>query len=185
MGGLAVDVHWERLVLPSVRGFNDSEDLLQHIIAGDNAKLARDVSYETLRLGMVGAIFLYHFAEVALERKALATIKPPPADKAAARHLISNATVAANGDSRPDDHKILGEVADAVKHAELTSAAILHVPKRNRVIEISHAGSSISEGLPAGVPQVLIVTHGGTRSLRALMENVCRGWTNLLGLAPA
>ncbi|RJT28150.1 hypothetical protein D3227_34790 [Mesorhizobium waimense] len=185
MGGLAVDVHWERLVLPSVRGFIDSEDSLQHIIAGDNAKLARNVSYETLRLGMVGAIFLYHFAEVALERKALATIKPLAADKGAARHLISNATVAANGDPRPDDHKILGEVADAIKHAELNSPTILHVPKRNRVIEISHAAPSIfAEGLPTGVPQIVIATHAGTRSLSAIMGNVGRGWTNLLGLEP-
>jgi hypothetical protein len=59
---------------------------------GDDAGLARDVSYETLRLGMVGAVFLYHFAEVASERGAL----PAAGSKMDAWQLISNATISPN-----------------------------------------------------------------------------------------
>ncbi len=181
MGSLSITVHWERLVLPSIRGFIEHEDLLHAVAAGDDAGLTRDVSYETLRVGMVGAIFLYHFAEVALERGALAAVT----SRAGARQLISNAAVAANGDPRPDDHKVLGEVADAIKHAELNSPSILHVPKKGRAIEISQSAPSIfSEGQPAGIPQVVITTRTGTRSLRALFENVGRGWNAILGLPP-
>jgi hypothetical protein len=183
MGDLPLELHWRRLVLPSVRDFVHSEDLLHVSEASDDAEFVRDTGYETLRLGMVSAIFLYHFAEVALERNALAGIHPPITTKAGVWRLITNATVSAKGDPRPDDHKILGEVADAIKHAELNSQYIVHVPKRNRVIEISHGAPTIfAEGQPAGVPQVVIVTQAGTRSLRALLENVGRGWNALLGL---
>ncbi|MBA1143088.1 hypothetical protein [Mesorhizobium neociceri] len=184
MGSLPLAIHWERLVLPTVRGFADAENLLQgYALSADDVELVRDTSYEVLRLGMAGAIFMYHFSEVALERDALAGKIPSGATKKDVWQLVANNAVAANGDPRPDDQKVLGEVADAIKHAELTSNQILHVAKKSRVIEISHdAPTLFPEGQPAGVPQVIIPTQSGSRSLRALFENVARAWHTILGL---
>ncbi|MCF1495866.1 hypothetical protein GOZ83_06510 [Agrobacterium vitis] len=184
MGSLTYELHWQRLVCPSVHQFLESEDLLQISEVSGDADFVRHTGYETLRLGMVSAIFLYHFSEVVLERNALAGRTPPITNKTGVRKLISKATHAADGDPRPDDYKIIGEVADAVKHAELTSEAIVHVPKKGRVIEISQQQPTLfPEGQPAGTPQVLIVTKAGSRSLRALVENVARGWVVTLGVA--
>lgn len=183
MGGLTIETHWQWLVLPTVREFLAAEDRLSGTLGVQDADVARHAAYESLRQGMASAIFLYHFAEVVMERKALT---PQPANRHEARATISGVVVGANGDSRPDDHKILGEVADAIKHAELTSPGIVHVAKTGRVIEISHDAPTIypDEGKVSGVPQIVISTAAGSRSLRAIISNIGRGWTALLGLTP-
>ncbi|MES0100516.1 hypothetical protein [Mesorhizobium sp. M0019] len=183
MGDLPLESHWKWLVTPSVQNFVTSEELLRQINMEQDGELFRQVSYETLRLGMVGAIFLHHFAEVALERDAFARFNPTPTNKAQVRQLIANCAVDAAGNPRPDDHKVLGEAADAIKHAELTSPQIIHVPKTGRVIEIALTPPTIHlEGRPDGEAQVLIITNAGSRSLSAIMHNVVRGWNALLGL---
>ncbi|RWB32017.1 MAG: hypothetical protein EOQ42_14775 [Mesorhizobium sp.] len=182
MGELALDTHWRRLVLTSVREFMHWEVILVDLYKGPDAGAAQDASYETLRTAMTAALFLHHFAEVAFARGALAHIQAN--SKQALFNAVGGWPIAADGTNRPDDVKILGEVADAIKHGVLTASHIIHVPKNGRVIEISHTQPLFSEGRQDGSPQVVISTAAGVRSFRAIVENVCRGWINQLNLDP-
>ncbi|GAB1584073.1 hypothetical protein [Phyllobacterium phragmitis] len=182
MGGLALNTHWQRLVLTSVREFIQREVVLIDLYNGLNADATQDASYETLRTAMTAALFLHHFAEVAFARGALAHIQAK--NKHALFSAVGGWPIAADGTNRPDDVKILGEVADAIKHGVLTANHIIHVSKHGRVIEISHAKPLFGEGRQDGSPQVAISTTAGVRSFRAIVENVCRGWINQLNLDP-
>ena len=182
MGELALSTHWQRLVLTSIREFIQWEAALIDLYNGQDADAVQAASYETLRTAMAAALFLHHFTEVAFARGALTHIHAN--NKRALFNAVGGWPIAVNGTNRPDDMKILGEVADAVKHGVLNANHIIHVPKNGRVIEISHAQPLFGEGHQDDKPQVIISTAAGARSFRAVVENVCRGWTNQLNLDP-
>lgn len=179
MGGLVLENHWNRIVLASVREFLAAEDCAVNLSAGSNAEEAQIAAYEALRTGMVAALFLHHFAEVALNRQhpALHGMK-----RSAVYQQLAAWTFAPDNSPRPDDWKILGETADAVKHGELTYGNILHVDRNGRVIEWSHA-PALPEGRMNGEPQIIIGTTSGPRPLRALLLNISSAWSGWLGLA--
>ncbi len=171
MGGLNLENHWNRMVLASVREFIDAEDYAAGLWAGGDKEAAQATAYEALRRGMTAAIFLHHFSEVAVNRDPQALQGKKLAD---VYQELQNRTVAADSAARPDDWKILKEVADAIKHAELTAKHIQHVEKDGRVIEWTHDAS--------GQPWIGIPTTKGTRLLRELLQNVCGAWSGWLGL---
>lgn len=171
MGSLNLENHWNRMVLSSVREFLEAEDHAAGLWAGSNKEAAQAAAYEALRRGMTAAIFLHHFSEVAVNRDPQALEGRKLAD---VYRELANRTVAADSTARPDDWKILKEVADAIKHAELTAKHIQHVEKDGRVIEWTHDAS--------GQPLIGIPTNNGTRSLRELLENVCGAWHGWLDI---
>lgn len=157
MGQLNIQTHWERLILPSSHALDLAETELTRAHNYGDADAVKVATYDGLRLGMTAAMFVYHFHEVVLDRKSLF---PLPAGKEAIRAIISGATSTPNGDARPDDHRILGEVANAVKHAELRDPNIIHVNKRGRVLAVTENAQQVfAEGKPGGTPQVVILTH--------------------------
>ncbi|WP_145926124.1 hypothetical protein [Shinella sp. HZN7] len=169
-------------MLASVMEFLGAEDRAAALETRQDAEAARDAAYEALRRSMVAAVFLHHFAEVAVNRKHPAL---HGLDKLDIYKQLSAKTVAPDQSARPDDGKILGEVADAIKHGELTAHHIRHVAKNGRVIEWTYDPASLfAEGSANGVPQIVVVTAAGSRSLRAVMQNVCTTWSNWLGLTP-
>ncbi|PAP99794.1 hypothetical protein LRP31_09120 [Mesorhizobium mediterraneum] len=180
MGQLVIETHWERLVRRSNHQFIQAEDWLVNATSAGDACVAQDAAYEALRTGMSAAIFLYHFAEVAFERNA---VNPHPASIAAMRALIQANSHSVTGDARPDDHRILGGLANAVKHAELKDPNIIEVPHTGVVVRISHGKPvAFDEGRANGTPQVVVVATGRDRPLGAIIENVSRGWNAILGL---
>jgi hypothetical protein len=166
MGDLNIQTHWDRLLLPMRADFAAAEDGLTNAYLSDDGAAVKEASYQALRSGMAAAIFVYHFHEVVLDRKAL---HPQPANVTAIRALIEAATHDAVGDLRPDDHRVLGEAANAVKHAELRDPNTIHVAKTGRVLAITETGPDIYvEGKDKGYPQVAIITHAGERPLEAM-----------------
>jgi len=180
VGQLVIQTHWERLVRRSNQLFIETEERLINANAKGDAYDVQDAAYEALRTGMSAAIFLYHFAEVAFERKA---VNPHPANIAQMRTLIETRSQSVTGDARPDDHRILGGLSNAVKHAELKDPNIIEVPHSGVVVRISHDKPTVfDEGRENGTPQVVVVATGGDRSLRAIIENVSNGWNQILGV---
>jgi len=181
MGGLNTQAHWDCIVVPAVKDFIEAEDRLAN--ASDPDEVWRE-TYRALRFGMSASFFLYHFAELVLDR---GDYKPQPIGrermKDAMYREIGSLGRNADGEPRGDDHKILGEVVDAVKHCKLTSDNIIHVDRDGLVI-------SISDGIPFadpqeagnGSPQIVVRLVGSSkgRSLRAIHLNVMRGWKALL-----
>lgn len=169
-------------MLASVREFFGTEDLAAALETGPDAATARNAAYEALRRSMVAAVFLHHFSEVAANRKHPALHGLGKLDL---HKELAARTLAPDQSARPDDGKILGEVADAIKHGELTAHHIRHVARNGRVIEWTHDPASLfAEGSANGVPQIIVATGAGSRSLRAVLQNVCTTWSNWLGLAP-
>ncbi|TWB45561.1 hypothetical protein FBZ98_11531 [Rhizobium sp. ERR 922] len=181
MGSLILVNHWERIILASVREFLGAEDLAAALETGHDAGAARNAAYEALRRSMVATIFLHHFAEVAANRQHPAL---HGLGKLAIYKELAARTLAPDQSPRPDDVKILGEVADAIKHGELNANHIRHVARNGRVIEWTHEAASLfAEGSANGAPQIIVATAAGSRSLRAVLHKVSTTWSNWLGLA--
>ncbi len=163
MGSLALENHWAEMVLASVREFHDAED------RATRSESQADV-YLALRRGMTAAIFLHHFAEVAINRDgALKGV-----DLGVVYDELGARTRAADNSVRPNDWRILKNVADAIKHAELTKGKIVHVARNGRVIEWTHDHNNH--------PLICVPTDTGPRSLRELLQNICETWSAWQGL---
>ncbi len=180
MGGLILENHWNRMVLASLKDFFAAEDYAIDLSTGSNGELAQIAAYEALRRGMVAALFLHHFAEVAINRQhpALSGL-----NRRQVYDNLSARTLSPDSSPRPDDWKILGEAADAIKHGELTAWHIQHVERNGRVIEWSQA-SNVPEGRMDDEPQILVGTINGPRPLRALLINIANAWSEWLDLQP-
>lgn len=182
MGGLVLENHWQRIVLATTREFLDAEDYAALLWTGTDGEAAQNAAYDALRRSMVASIFLHHFSEVAANRQHPAL---RGMSKNGIRRELAARSVAADQSARPDDAKILGEVADAIKHGELTAHHICHVARDGRVIEWTHGAPSVFvEGRQNNEPQIIVTTGNGTRSLRAILQNLCDTWSSWLGLAP-
>ncbi len=182
MGGLVFENHWERIVLASIREFLGAEDYATSLWTGTDGEAARDAAYDALRRSMVSSIFLHHFSEVAVNRQHHALHGMTKID---IYNELAARSVGPDQSARPEDAKILGEVADAIKHGELTANHIRHVARNGRVMEWTHeAPSLLLEGRANNEPQIIVATGNGTRSLRAVLQNVCGTWSTWLGLAP-
>lgn len=180
MGSLSLAIHWERIVLASISEFIEAEDLAAAFCDGGDPVAAQSAAYDALRRGMVAAMLLHHFADVALNRVPQSLSGMNIGD---VRTALAAQTLASDGAPRPQDRKILGEVADSIKHGELTANHVRHVARNGRVIEWTHAPPSIfQEGKQTGEPQIVVSTANGTRSLRAILENVCSAWSRMLDL---
>ncbi|QPB20204.1 hypothetical protein [Rhizobium sp. 007] len=183
MGSIVLKTHWERVVLSTVREYFRFEEQLAASAKDADAQHVYETGYETLRTAMCASILLHHFTDVAVERGAMTSMGI--ANLGQARKLLADSTKTADGSARPNDSKILGEVADAVKHAELTAKHIVHVEKRGRVLAISECVEieNTELNIDFGV-KVIVPTQGVARSLRSIIENVVRGWTSILDLQP-
>lgn len=167
MGGLYLEEHWNNLVLTTVREFYDAENYA----ATDNSQSA---IYDALRKSMFASIFLHHFSDVAVNR---GHPKIQAMKLHEVRKEIAARTCAVDGTPRPDDCQILRNVADSVKHGELTfDHVVTHVPKNERVITWGWNGDEKR--------QVLVITNTNPLPLRQLLDNICNAWSGWLSLKP-
>lgn len=85
--------------------------------------------------------------------------------------------------SASDDVNLLGNVADALKHAQLRNPD-RHVASRDAVLVVGSGFGEVpfGEGKFGGVDQVLVLAKAGKRPLSAVLQNVIDAWRRAMNL---
>ncbi|MBX3648248.1 MAG: hypothetical protein KF766_11340 [Rhodocyclaceae bacterium] len=84
-----------------------------------------------------------------------------------------------------DDVALLGDVADALKHAVLTRRVQLRqVATSDQVLAVATGFADLphGEGKFGGVDQVVILAKSGPRALSAVLQNVIDVWRRASGM---
>lgn len=158
--------HFNRIVLRALDAYTDAEArLIAAQVAGGDVELAR---FDALREGGAAATYLHHFSDLILNRR-------PPQLPAATRNIDDVREWLARHCNPADDVKLLRDLVDALKHAELVHRLNDRQVPANAAVLVT--GSTQSGG------EVVIVAlnSGGARELAALLNQVRIAWRNALG----
>lgn len=167
MSGYDAGTHWQQLVLEPFDEFQEAEGRL--VVEPDG--------FKAIRAGITAAFFLYHFHEVAWARGLF-----PGQSVIDVRQQIEQAARSHHKNGRAEDHGLLEEVVNAVKHGFLVRNRLLYHGD-HRIILVSPGRIMVhDEEHRGGAPMVIVETNGaGDRSLSAMCQNVIYGWHDLLG----
>jgi hypothetical protein len=84
------------------------------------------------------------------------------------------------------DVSLLGDVADALKHAILTQRLNMRDISQNDAVLVAGRGygeGRYGEGKFGGMDQVLILANSGTRCLSSVLQNVIDAWRRAAGFS--
>jgi hypothetical protein len=183
---LAWDEHFLEIVVPAWQEYRHAETRLTAATRLNDAGQLGRARYDVLRHGAAAAIFLHHFAETIHRTKPgfLPAFKKSKAHEQVKeiRTHLSNVCTHLRTEKRCDDVSLLGDVADALKHAVLTiNAAARHVSTSDAVLVVSTGFGKLpfGEGKYGGVEQVVILANSGPRALSTVLQNVIDAWRRL------
>ncbi len=167
MAGYDLSMHWQELVLVP---FGELVKAEQHLAEAPD-------EFHAMRAGIAAAFFLYHFHEVAWARDALSGL-----NLSDVRSIIEQAGRTDNHQGRVEDHELIGDVVNAVKHGYLGRTKLL-LKGDNKVLLISPGQvMTYDDETRNGQRMVIVRSEGGDRSLAAACRNVINGWHDTLGL---
>lgn len=171
--------HFENIVKPAIRSFDDAERRL----ATADREANSAASYETLREAGAAVIYLHHFVEVVARAELLNHDQDITSRNV--RDYTTRARDSLKGHCRQwsegteTDVGLLGDVAGALKHSILTQRlAERQVNDSQQVLAVSIAfgAGRYGEGRFGGVTQIVILTDNGHRLLSTVIRNVLAGW---------
>lgn len=181
---LAWDEHFFEIVVPAWQAYLQSEaGLTEALKAGDEAR-SSSARYRALREAGAASFYLHHFAEIVL--RARPTWLPDEvSDLGKLRPWLARHCTALRADRPIDDVRLLGDVADALKHAILTRNPEQRLISANEAVLVAMAGyggGGYGEGKFGGAEQVLVVSRTGQRALSAVLQNVLDAWRRVANL---
>lgn len=178
------DEHFQEIVLRSWQEYRSSERHLSRSAAtGDGSRLRRS-TFDALRHGASATIFLHHFADVVLRARPSflpATIK----DARQLQDWLAQFCFHRGTLNQVNDVTLLGDVADALKHAVLTRRLqVRQVGSMDQVLAVASGFADLpfGEGKFGGIDQVVIRTKDGPRALSTVLLNVVDAWNRAIGL---
>ena len=172
------DEHFFEIVLPAWQDYLSAADELAAAAQDVNEARQKNASYKALRFGSSSALFLHHFADIVLRAR-------PPFLPKAVRNIADLQTWLAGyctslrTGGPIGDVALLGDVADALKHAVLTRRLALRDIAANDavlVVAIGFAELRFSEGNYGGTDRVVVRANSGARALSAVLQNVIDAW---------
>ncbi len=179
------DEHFREIVLPAWQEYLQSETQLSNAVKAADGQALQQASYVALRRGAVAAIFLHHFGEIVL--RARPTFLPANVTEAAqTQQWVASFCFAPRTQNVINDVGLLGDVADALKHAVLTRRVLLRqVATNDQVLVVASGYGDLpsGEGKFGGVDQVVVKASSGPRALSAVLQNVVDAWRRASGLA--
>ena len=174
------DVHWINIVEAGWQEYLLAESSLAE---GEADESLGPAAYRTLRLGASAAIFLHHFAEVAVRARP-DFLQETKFDLANIRQLVSQKCCMSRTDTPSADLALLEDVADSLKHAVLTRrVAQRRVQQNDQVLVIAsgYAELPFGEGKYGGTDQVIVRAKTGHRALSGVLQNVSDAWLSTFG----
>jgi len=179
------DEHFFEIVLPAWQAYQWAEDELTAAIRADDAPACSRARYRALREAGAASFYLHHFAEIVLRARPQ-WLPTEISDVRGIRTWLSARCTALREEAPINDVELLGDVADALKHAILTRDPERRLISSNDavlVVEGGYGGGAYSEGKFGGAEQVLILSKTGERALSAVLQNVVDAWRRAAGLA--
>lgn len=178
------DEHFYEIVLPAWQAYLASESDLTAAVNADDEAAAVRARYRALREGGSASFYLHHFAEIVL-RAGPHWLPGEAKDLRRLREWLGRHCTALRTDQRLDDVRLLGDVADALKHAVLTRNPQDRLVEANDAVlltETGFGGGGYGEGKFGGAEQVIILSRAGRRALSGVLQNVVDAWRRGAGI---
>jgi len=178
------DEHFFEIVLPAWQAYLASESELTAAVSSGDEMAAARARYRALREAGSASFYLHHFAEIVLRARPH-WLPAEVADLRNLRQWLAGHCTTRRTDQRIDDVRLLGDVADALKHAVLTR------DPDNRLVEANDAvlltgtrfgEGRFGEGKYSGAEQVMILSKVGRRALSGVLQNVVDAWRRGAGI---
>lgn len=176
--------HLFEIVLPAWQAYLTSESELTAAVISDDEAAAVRARYRALREGGAASFYLHHFAEIVLRARPHWL----PAEVENLRNLrqwLADHCTALRTDQQVDDVRLLGDVADALKHAVLTRDLDNRLVEANDAVLLTGTGygdGPFGEGKFGGAEQVIILSKVGRRALSGVLQNVVDAWRRGTGI---
>lgn len=179
------DEHFEKIVVPAWQAYLNAESRLTDAVLAEVQVRIEYARYEALREGGAASFYLHHYAEIVL--RARPAWLPDEITKArGVRDWLSRLCTMLRSGRSVDDVALLGDVADALKHAVLTlRLEERDVAENDAVIVVGTGYGELAcdEGKFGGIDQVLIKAKSGTRALSSVLQNVIDAWRGAAGIS--
>jgi hypothetical protein len=178
------DEHLYEIVLPAWQAYRSSEvELTSALRSGDEAASSR-ARYRALREAGSASFYLHHFSEIVLRARP-SWMPEEASDLGKLRQWVSRHCTALRTECPTPDVQLLGDVADALKHAVLTRNPERRLVAANEAIlvcESGYGGGPFGEGKFGGAEQVLVLSTLGRRALSGVLQNVVDAWRRAASL---
>lgn len=173
--------HFREIVIPAWQACLAAERRLTLAVQGNDAAQIERAKYDALRESGAATFYVHHFAEVAFRAhpKWLAVSKPEEVWDWVASFCTTLRT-----EKKVADVALLGDIADALKHAILTRRLDKREVAENDAVLVVAAGygtGRFGEGKFSGL-QVVVLAKSGRRSLSTILQNVIDAWRRAAGL---
>ncbi len=181
---LSWDEHFHHIVLPAWRAYLGAERKLSEAVCKQDETSVARARYDALREGAAACFFIHHYADLILRAR-------PPwlpdeiADLKGLRIWLSKYCMMLRTNKSAEDVALLGDVADALKHAILTMRLHERDVSANDAVIIIGTGYgelAFGEGKYGGIEQVLVKAKSRTRALSCVVQNVIDAWCRAAGI---
>lgn len=174
--------HFQHIVIPAWQAYIRAEERLSAAMRADDEAAIQNARYDALREGGAAAFYLHHFAEVV--HRAQPHWISPDATKADIWSTVEESCTMLRTDNPVRDVSLLGDVADALKHAVLNRRLEDRQVAAAEAVVVTGDGFGVlafGEGKFGG-EQVLILARDRTRALSSILQNVVDAWRRTVGL---
>lgn len=165
--------HFKEIVCAAISEYAQAERELSVATEADDKNRIQTARFRALRLGGAATIYLHHFADIVAKRP----LEGLPDFKSSVTQVRE--FLQAKG---AKDLAVLGDAADALKHAVLTHRLPREVEEAGQVLVVSrgYGVGRYGEGKFGGAEQVWLLARSGQRPLTSVLREVSAVWEGLL-----
>lgn len=172
------DDHFFEIVVPAWQTYLLAEtELSQASISKDSERISR-ASYTALREGGAATFYVHHFADIVMRARP-DWLPNHIKNLTALRIWLSEHCTMLRTEAKCNDIQLVGDVADALKHAILTHRPEFREVLANEAVLVSSTGYGdlrFGEGSFGGVEQILVLGKSEARALSSVLQNVIDAW---------
>lgn len=179
------DEHFAQIVMPAWQSYLASEVQLTNAVNSEDEGHIRSAKYTALREGGAAVFYVHHFADV-VWRAQPGWMPSSIKNLKGLREWLEKHCMMLRTSNNVTDVSLLGDVADALKHAILTQRLNMRDISQNDAVLVAGRGygeGRYGEGKFGGMDQVLILANSGTRCLSSVLQNVIDAWRRAAGFS--
>lgn len=165
--------HFTEIVVAAISEYVEAEAELSAATEAADEDSTQRARFRVLRLGGAAALYLHHFADIVAKRP-VEGLPDFESSVTKVREFLQ-----AKG---AKDLGILGDAADALKHAVLSHRLPREVEEAGQVLVVSrgYGVGRYGEGKFGGGEQVWLLARSGQRPLTSVLREVSAVWESLL-----
>jgi hypothetical protein len=176
--------YFERVAHPAWQSYLRAEAALTEAWKAGDAAALEEAKYRTLRKSSSSILNLHHFADIVENERAIFLPAQATNVEQVLQYVEGHCRMLRSNDATRDV-SLLRDVAEALKHAQLTRRlAERQVAAGDAVLVIGTGYGELGyrEGKFGGVDQVVVLANGGPRPLSSVLQNVMDAWRTVMGM---